>query len=72
MNGIKLCLFQKGKAFSPNVEAVGLQRQIVVSIDQLVDHQIVILRVAGSSPVAHPRNCGAIPIPISDILISDV
>lgn len=34
----------------------GLVERIVVAVAQLVEHGIVIPRVAGSSPVGHPKN----------------
>ncbi len=39
---------------------------ITVSVAQLVEHQIVALRVAGSSPVAHPlvKRQDVLPFPI--------
>ena len=29
----------------------------LVSIAQLVEHQVVVLRVMGSNPLTHPKNC---------------
>jgi hypothetical protein len=36
--------------------AATLSNRFMVVVAQLVEHQVVILRVAGSSPVGHPRN----------------
>ena len=46
------------KSSVQSVQFRGRLAAFMVVVAQLVEHQFVVLRVAGSSPVGHPNQCG--------------